>query len=211
MSAPATIDIDMTLITAWLKLSSMQGFQRAYRVNVLGKYLGDITTVPITYNQTSFGDLTDYNIFYSTDTVATASVGDRATLGGSTVGDTNVYTIMSVGTDVATGYVYYVLDKNYEYVIAGSILTVYPSVGAIGLQVGFNYDETFPETTSFSVVPVTTTEPVKFQHHIKRQKCDAVRFKLTWTSAIGPLRFTGLTLQLGGKHGIFKLDSSKRV
>lgn len=130
MSTPGITAVTMSLTTAWVKLAGLQGFQRAYRAKVLGKYLGQSSVT---------------------------------------------------------------------------------AVGTIALEVGYDFDETFATAVQFSVVPTTTTMPIQFEHHLLKQKCEAVRFRLTWTSEVGAIRLTGISVLMGVKGQFFKIASGKRV
>jgi hypothetical protein len=216
MSDPATTNIDMSLVTAWLNLGTLEGFQRAYRVQILGKYIG---TVPAPLAYTVY-DTAAYATITSTavnllinELPGTAEVGDF-------IEDINgrLFQISAIGNDPGyPGITCFTVLRNYTFpnsgipVVSASVgVSVHSLLGYVSLQIGYDYDEAFTAAIPFPVVKPETA-PVQLEHHIVRQKCEAIRFKIGWSSKVGPLRLTGLTLQLGGKRGIFKITANKRV
>lgn len=129
MSTPAFANVDLGLTTAWLKLGGLQGFERIYRLTVLGKFLG-------------------------------------------TSGD-----------------------------------------AAISIEVAYDFDDTFvaPVNYTFNYDPSVPNTPIQVQHHLPKQKCESVRFRLTCSSADGAVRLTGLNIVVGVKGQFFKLSSANRV
>lgn len=81
--------------------------------------------------------------------------------------------------------------------------------------VGYDFNQTSPptdETFAASVTP-STLGLVQFQHHLARQKCETIKLGLSFkpvSTNTGRFRLTDLTLQVGVKHGYFKLPSSQR-
>jgi hypothetical protein len=99
----------------------------------------------------------------------------------------------------------------------------YQRVYRMGLLIkdttGGNQDGNLTVATAIDYVPTYTDEirsvasPLVFQgpnyvlrHHLSRQKCSAMKFKIQWkgTGVAGRFRISGLTLEVGVKSGIFK-------
>lgn len=70
-------------------------------------------------------------------------------------------------------------------------------------------------TETFTTTATPSGSVLQLQHHLAKQKCEALKIQLTFTpdtSSIDyALRISDLTLQVGVKPGYFKLPSSKRI
>ena len=121
-----------TVRTGWLSLAGIQGFQRAYRLMILGKSVG----------------------------------GEGA----------------------------------QAWDIAGTLY--YDFVSSSG-------------TETFSTTATPSGGVIQLQHHMAKQKCEAIKIQLTFTPDTSSMdyafRITDLTLQVGLKPGYFKLPSAKRI
>lgn len=82
----------------------------------------------------------------------------------------------------------------------------------IGVTFGFDFDPTSPPVTESASVTVTpaTGGTFQLQHHLARQKCEALKIGIYFYSLTGAVRLTDLTLQVGVKPGYYKLPSSQR-
>lgn len=84
-----------------------------------------------------------------------------------------------------------------------------------GIKFGFDFDQTSPptaETVSAAVTPATGGL-VQLQHHMARQKCEAIKVGISFqptSTNTGRFRLTDLTLQVGVKPGYYKLPSGQR-
>jgi len=91
-------------------------------------------------------------------------------------------------------------------------LTVYKKVSTITIDVGFDYRDEYTETVTGYNVPVNSETQVQMEHKLETQKCEAIRFRITESSASSPgTRLVALSLLVGLKPGMFRLESRKRV
>lgn len=101
-------------------------------------------------------------------------------------------------------------QRIYSMMLLGKLYGT--GLDSVSVKIGYDYDETTYSTPQ-TMTPVTeVTANGKFQLQVKpaKQKCEAVRFHITITNA-APFALTSMELLLGGKPGIFKLDSAKRI
>lgn len=204
MATPGTAyPLNTQWVTAWIKLSALQGFQRAYRVQILGKFEGQFALVPTTEFITGAGSWVGLSQIY----VAELSPG-WAEPGSVFLCDGIEYEILEVGAfDGSAASQYFVLDRAVETDM--DVGTAYGRVGSLTVEIGHDYDEAFDPAWTGGLF-TNGTKALRAEHHIVNQKCESVRFRFTYVSSVGPARFAGLTLQLGGKSGIFKVNSTKR-
>lgn len=84
---------------------------------------------------------------------------------------------------------------------------------AVSIGVCVNYDDTVVYTATLdSTGAVATGDVVQIRHHVRTQKCQAIRFIITDTPAANSsgagCNYSGITLELGMKKGVAKLPAS---
>jgi hypothetical protein len=107
-------------------------------------------------------------------------------------------------------------QRIYRLMILGRMVDNSIKQQNVDLYLGFDFDITSPpddETASLTLTPAANGF-VQIQHHLARQKCEALKIGLSFRpkglSDTGRLRITDLTLQVGVKPGYYKLPSSQR-
>ncbi len=90
----------------------------------------------------------------------------------------------------------------------GTFLTLTGANGSFTVSPGETIDVALP----FTYTVTAASNPLRIEHKLPRQKCGAVRFRLTVTPAGSSeaVRLTALSLSVGVKKGMYKLPSSKR-
>ena len=108
-------------------------------------------------------------------------------------------------------------QRIYRLMILGRMVDNSVEQQTFDLYLGFDFDITSPpddETANLTLVPAANGF-VQIQHHLARQKCEALKIGLSFrpkgsSNDTGRLRITDLTLQVGVKPGYYKLPSSQR-
>lgn len=108
-------------------------------------------------------------------------------------------------------------QRIYRLMILGRMVDNSVERQNVDLYLGFDFDITSPpddETASLTLTPAANGF-VQIQHHLARQKCEALKIGLSFrpkglSDDTGRLRITDLTLQVGVKPGYYKLPSSQR-
>jgi hypothetical protein len=124
--------------------------------------------------------------------------------------------------------------QGFVRVWRAAILGTFKSDHVLRIAVGYNYESTYPDSYYFSAGDVIDTnyygqgayfgaEPVyggvedavyQCTVHLKRQKCEAIRFlfeDVTSGTAGESYDLSDLTLKVGVKKGLFKMKPSKKV
>lgn len=79
----------------------------------------------------------------------------------------------------------------------------------VKIETGYDYNETYSAT--FTQVAPTISTPTQYEYALPVQKCEAVRFKISFTDSAEAVRFTGMSLLIGVKGGLYKLPSNRRL
>ncbi len=93
------------------------------------------------------------------------------------------------------------------------LLGAYKSGHTLTVQVGYDYEDAYTQT--FTVTSDNFDPEYQFQINNKRQKCEAVRFRIYDTpDGTGDGRgyaLSGMSVEVGLKNGQNKLPASRRV
>lgn len=101
-------------------------------------------------------------------------------------------------------------QRLYRLMILGKELNGANGNATFGLTVYCDFDGT-TSADSGTATATCTNGRYQVQHHFARQKCEAMKLKITLSAAPGSrVRLTDLTLQVGVKAGYNKLPSSAR-
>jgi hypothetical protein len=210
-----SIAIEASLVTAWLRLAELLGFQRVYRAGVLGQYTGDGASQ-------TFECIGTANLFGGEHTIAIdyATNIDAINAGAIADGDTIVlegetYTVLSVDSvsDAPVTISIYV-DAEVPLGVAPvdfTVLKPLDPVAEVSLEVGHDYSDEFDDPLTYDVIKSDTNRTFQFQHHLEKQKCESVRFRITVSSSLGKVRLSGMSLQIGSKRGLFKISGSNNI
>lgn len=112
---------------------------------------------------------------------------------------------------VETGWISMAGVQGYQRVYQMMLLLEGLGATNISVETGFDYNE------SYTIVPTktlatTTNNPVQLEFATNVQRCEAVRFRISWTSGSSELvRLTGMSLLIGVKGGLYRLPSSGRT
>ncbi len=86
------------------------------------------------------------------------------------------------------------------------------STSTIGIEVGYDYSATY--ATSIPFAQTGAVDPLQIEFALPRQKCNAVRFRITITpgaSGAEAIRLTAFSLSVGIKGGLNRLAAAKRI
>lgn len=104
-------------------------------------------------------------------------------------------------------------QRVYRLMMLGKDVGAVGEPHAVTLNSYLNFDETTAAETASGTLSTTTNGQIQYQHHFQKQKCEAMKLRVTFapdTGADARLRLTDLTLQVGVKFGYNKLPSSQR-
>jgi hypothetical protein len=90
------------------------------------------------------------------------------------------------------------------------LLGKYKSAHNLMVVVDYDYGTEFTET--YTISPKSADSQYQYELHLAHQKCEAVKFKIYDISQVGEsYELTNITLKIGMKQGLFKVDKSRRV
>lgn len=104
--------------------------------------------------------------------------------------------------------------QGFERVYRVKVLGTFESTATLQLEVAYDYSSTYQTPVSMTTGSVFSVTPVQAEHHLPKQKCEAVRFRITDTNTAaggGTRSLIGLALQVGVKKGFFKTPSGQRM
>lgn len=99
------------------------------------------------------------------------------------------------------------------YRLMALLRTMNGSTGTVSVTGAVYYDFSSTANTADAFVANFTPNAsgvVQLEHHFVKQKCEAVKLQLTFSSAAARVRLTDLTLLVGVKFGYNKVPSSQR-
>lgn len=237
--------------TAWIDVAGKLGFERIYRLQVLGTLTpGNVLTVEVGYDYAAaYTESSTYILTLpSISSVCVALKIPSATGGGNPGDEVDGNTSGATGTLVVRDGDYWIVSgvtgtfQVGEDVIApdsgahgtvtevGTAWTLTSGGGAVGDSLyvigtdivglitfisGPNVVVTGTGVETAVVDQLITTNSdislLNIQHHLKNQKCTAVRFRFSTTSSnLEVVRFSAFTLQVGVKQGINKTPAARR-
>ncbi len=109
---------------------------------------------------------------------------------------------------VTTGWIRLSTLQGYQRVRRAWVIGDYKSTHAMRVEVGYDYASSFDD----EALIVQTEEPVQSRVNLKKQKCEAVRFRISDTSLSGSKEsyaLVELRLDVGLKQGGFRLPATK--
>lgn len=120
---------------------------------------------------------------------------------------------------IETAWLQFAGIQGFQRIYRLTVLGKNTNTQPVTLVGSFFYD--FSSTADSDVMTVTSVTPaasgvVQVQHHMVRQKCEALKIRIemnanaTVPATSGRFRLTDLTLQVGVKPGYYKLPSSQR-
>jgi hypothetical protein len=114
-------------------------------------------------------------------------------------------------TLIETGWIKTAALQGFMRARRAALTGEYKSAHTISVQVGYDYEDAYTETYTFTP---GTSNPLQFEMHLARQKCEALRFKITETNS-GTLNecntLTNLSLEVGLKKGLKKLPAAQKT
>lgn len=106
--------------------------------------------------------------------------------------------------------------QGFQRIRKASIIGDLRSATRITVNVFIDYDDVNPvQTISFDSTNVSGNEPLQFQIHLKRQKCQSIMFEITDAKIPGSgvtqlnVALTGIALECGVKRGLVKKPKRK--
>ena len=108
--------------------------------------------------------------------------------------------------------------QNFQRVYRANILAKYKTPHILYIRVFYDYDSNNYDEYSFNTNNIDTVMPIsqdagvyQIQMHLKRQKCQAIKFKFFDNALDEGLSLTDLTLIIGKKRGINKVPANKKI
>lgn len=80
----------------------------------------------------------------------------------------------------------------------------------LSVETGYDYNESYSVVPRFQVAP-TVSSPSQYEFAMTIQKCEAIRFRISWTDSAEAVRLTGMSLLVGVKGGLNRLPSTRRL
>lgn len=123
------------------------------------------------------------------------------------------YNGTSIGQVIDTGWMKWAGIQGFQRVWRLFILGTQMNSATITVSIFTDYDETAAsETFTVDTTGYSTTAPLQLRHHLVKQKCEAIRVKLTESLSTGSgFKLTGLSFEVGLKRGGMKLPAARTV
>ena len=132
----------------------------------------------------------------------------------------DIFEFNGVGYPMSAETAWIKLDgvQNFQRCYRANILAKFKSDHILYIRVFYDYDNVNFDEYSFNtsnldeVVPISQdSEVYQVQIHLKRQKCQAIKFKFFDNALDEGLSLTDLTLMIGKKRGINKVPANKKI
>jgi hypothetical protein len=122
--------------------------------------------------------------------------------------------IASVGLVATTPWIKLSGIQGFQRAYSASVLGTWKSAHTLTLKVYYDYNDTVAETDTINLsAGYLPGDPLQFNHHMGK-KCQAVKFRIEDSLQAGTQEsctLTGISLELGGKGGLFKQPSTKTI
>jgi hypothetical protein len=118
----------------------------------------------------------------------------------------------SIDLVVETPWVKLANVQGFQRIYYASLLGAWKSAHTLTLKIYYDYNDTVAETVTKDLsTGYSVGDPLQVRHHLGR-KCEAVKFRIEDSDQSGSkesFSLTGISLEIGGKKGVFKLPAGK--
>jgi len=135
-----------------------------------------------------------------------ASSGDVFEEGGSTDAGT------AVALTVVTPWMKLAGVQGFQRIYKALLLGTYRSASTLSIQVGYDYADAYETAQTFDTSAFSTSVPIELRYDLPKQKCAAVRFKISESGGSGDgFSLTDLSLEFGINPGLARMPASRRL
>lgn len=119
-------------------------------------------------------------------------------------------------TTIETGWLRVASLQGFQRVRRLLLLAEYQSAHNVVVSIGYNYSTTYDASDVYTFTPSGSAgSPLQMEIHLRIQKCEALRIKVTETAVAGNLlegnRLLNLSARVGVKKGSFKLAAANKL